>query len=146
MIGALILRLFTGEAAIYLARLRKVALVYALMGVFALAALLYLVGAVHAWFALRYGPVATSIGFALVCLAIVAVLYAVLTVVRRPPPVRAQDRMQRDIASIAGVAAMSNLPSILRGVRRRKSLVLVPVALAGAFGVWRALRGRRYDD
>lgn len=143
MLTQLITKLFTGEASIFIARLRSVAIVYALMGLFALATVGFLLNALHAWLSFHYGPVATSVGFAPVSLAVLVGLYVVLVTVRRPPRVRAQDRMQRDIASIASVAAVSNIPLLFTSVRRRKSLLLVPVAAAGLFGLWRSLRGMR---
>ena len=143
MLTQLVTKLFTGEASVFIARMRSVAIVYALIAVFALSTVGFLLNALHAWLALRHGPVTASVVFALVSLVIVAILYVVLVMVRRPPRVRAQDRMQRDIASIAGIAAVSNLPLLFTSVRRRKSLLLVPVAAAGLFGLWRSLRAMR---
>ena len=51
--------------------------------------------------------------------------------------------------AIAGVAAVSNLPLILGTVKRKKSLLILPVVAAGGWGVWRAIaaykRDGRYD-
>ncbi len=51
--------------------------------------------------------------------------------------------MQRDVASIASVAAMSNMPLIFRSLRRRKSLLVVPVAAASVWGVYRVFQNWR---
>lgn len=139
----LISKLLTGEASIYFARLRAVATIYAIMGVVALAMLFFLLLALFVWIAHSAGVVATAIGFAVVCLVVLIGLYVFLTMARRPPRQRAADRMQRDVASFASVAALSNLPLLFRSVRRRKSLLLVPVAAASAWGVFRAFQARR---
>ena len=143
MIGPLITKLLTGEASIYLARLRTAMTIYIIMALLALAAVGFLLNALFTWLAERFGHVQTSIGFGVVCLLGVAVMYVLLVIARRPPQQRARDRVQRDVASIASVAAISNMPSIFRLVRRRKSILLVPIGLASLWGLFTALRGYR---
>lgn len=143
MLAALVTKIFTGEAGIYFARLRTVALIYALMGIVALALFAFLFGALHIWLASIYGSLATTLGFAAVCLVLLIGLYIALLMARRPPKDRASDRLQRDIASVASVAAITNMPLILRQVRLRKSLLLIPVAAVGALAAIRALGALR---
>lgn len=145
MLLQIVTKLFTGEAGIFLGRLQRVAALYAAMAVFALAAFGFLLGALFTWLSERYGPVGTAIGFALFCIAVVLALFVALVAARRPPKVRAGDRLQRDVASIASVAALTNFPLILSSVRRRKGLLLVPVAGVGLWGILRAFRTRRDD-
>ncbi|WP_019997831.1 hypothetical protein [Aureimonas ureilytica] len=143
MLGQLITKVFTGEASIYIARLRTALALYIVMAILGISAFGFLVNALFTWLAFRYGHVQTSIGFGLVCLIGVAIMYVVLLVVGRRPRQRARDRVQRDVASIASVAAVSNLPLIFAMVRKRKALLLLPVGLASFWGLFMALRGYR---
>ncbi len=143
MVFQLITRLFTGEASIYFARMRTLATIYLIMAVVALAMLFFLLLALFIWIAQSAGALATALGFAAACLVILIGVYIVLVVARRPPRQRAADRMQRDVASIASVAAVSNIPLLFRSIRRRKSLMLVPVAGVAAFGIFRLILGLR---
>ncbi len=146
MLTQLVTKIFTGEASIYIARLRTALAIYAVMAILGLATAGFLLNALFTWFALRYGHIQTSIGFAAVCLVGIAVMYVVLLIVGRPPRQRARDRMQRDIASVASVAAISNVPLIFATVRKRKALLLLPVGLASFWGLFVALRGLRDRD
>ena len=143
MLLQLVTKLFTGEAGILLGRLQRLAVLYAAIAVFALATLGFLIGALFAWLSGLFGPVATALGFALVCLLVVVALFVAVSAARQRPTVRTSDRLQRDVASIAGVAAITNFPTILRRVRKRKVLLLVPVAGASLWGILRAFRTRR---
>jgi len=143
MIGQLITKLFTGEISIYIARLRTAFAIYAAMAILAVAMIGFLIGALFVWLAHRFGTVQTSIGFAVACLVAILVMYALLLVARRPPRQRVADRMQRDVASIASIAAVSNLPLIFASVRRRKSLMMLPVAGLAVWGLFKGLRGFR---
>jgi len=146
MLGQLITKVFTGEASIYIARLRTALAVYIVMALLGLGALAFLLNALFTWLAFRYGHVQTSIGFGIACLVGLAIMYGVLLAVRRPPRQMARDRIQRDVASIASVAAVSNLPLFFRLLRRRKGLLLLPVGLASVWGLFMALRGYRDRD
>ncbi|WP_294645246.1 hypothetical protein [uncultured Aureimonas sp.] len=143
MVFQLISRLVTGEASIYFARLRTIATIYVVMGIFALAMLFFLLLALFAWIAHSIGVVATALIFAAACLVILIGVYIFLTIARRPPRQRAANRVQRDVASIASVAAVSNMPLIFRSLRRRKSLLVVPVAAASAWGLFRVFQNWR---
>lgn len=143
MVFQLISRMFTGEASIYFARMRTLATLYAIMAVLALAMLFFLLLALFVWIAQSAGVLATAIGFAVGCLVILIGVYIFLSIARRPPRQRAADRMQRDMASIASIAAVSNMPLLFRSLRRRKSLLLVPVAAASAWGLFRVVQGVR---
>ncbi|WP_156369317.1 hypothetical protein [Aureimonas sp. Leaf324] len=143
MVFQLISGLVTGEASIYLARLRTIATIYVVMGIVALAMLFFLLLALFAWIAHSIGVVATALIFAAVCLVALIGVYIFLTIARRPARQRAASRVQRDVASIASVAAMSNMPLIFRSLRRRKSLLVVPVAAASVWGVYRVFQNWR---
>lgn len=143
MLTQLITKLFTGEAGIFIARMRVVALIYAVMVVVGMAMLGFLLAALFIWLASIYGTFATALGFAAFCLVAIVILYILLIFARRPPKQRASDRLQRDVASIASIAAISNLPMLIRSFGRDKRLILVPIAAAGIYGATRVILGFR---
>lgn len=144
MLTQLLTKIFTGEAGVYVARMRAVISIYAAMGVIAVGLVGFLLLALFFWLSAWIGPVMTALAFAFVCLLLLIGAYVALVMARRPPKQRASDRLQRDIASVATVAAMSNLPWFFRSARRHKGLILVPVALAGAWGIVRSVRNTRW--
>ena len=144
MLGQLVTKVFTGEAGVFFARMRRVALIAAIAAFFALAMVGFLVGAAFVWVADAYGSLAASLIFAGLCFALLAISIVALIIAKRPPKQRASDRLQRDIASIASVAALTNAPAIFRSVRRRRSLLLVPLGGGLLFAVLRAINAWRY--
>ncbi|MBO0904857.1 hypothetical protein [Jiella sonneratiae] len=139
MIWQLVAKLVTGEAGVYVARLRRLVVLYLVMAVLAILMVAYLMTALYVWIASLYGPLAAALGFAGVFFVLILLTYVAIVIVRRPPRKRADDRLQRDIASIAGVAALSNAPLLFQSARRNKKLLLVPVAGAVGWAVWRAV-------
>lgn len=139
----LISKLISGEADLFLARVRRLAVLYAAIALLALSMAGFLLGALFGALAEEFGAVETALGFAAVCFVLLVLAYGLLLRARRPRPGRTEDRLQRDIASIAGVAALSNAPLLLASLGKRKSLLLVPVAVLGAWGLWRAFRASR---
>ncbi|WP_102958785.1 hypothetical protein [Mangrovicella endophytica] len=144
MLTQLVTKLIAGEAGVFFARMRRVMALYAVMAAFALAMIGFLLAALYIFLEQRYGSLPTALGFAGGSFLLVILFWIMAVIARRPPHKRADDRLQRDIASIASVAALSHAPELFRTARRHKSLMLVPVAAAGAFGVWRLVTGRRY--
>lgn len=145
MILALITRLFTGEAGIYFARLRRMAGLYALMALFALGMVIFLLTALFIWLAQIFGSLPTALGFAAAFLLLLLATYLLTLLGQRKPADRDEDRLQRDIASIAGVAALANAPQLVRAVRSKRGLIAVPVIAASFYGLYRvilAMRGR----
>lgn len=143
MLLQLITRLITGEAGTYLARMRRLAGLYAVMAVFGLLTAVFLIGSLFIFLAEIFGGLATALGFAGAFFLVFVVFWIMTIMVRRTPSRRADDRLQRDVASIAGVAALSNAPLLLRSVRRNKMLLLLPVAGATGFVIWRAISNYR---
>ncbi|HEX2019502.1 MAG TPA: hypothetical protein VGO17_11230 [Aurantimonas sp.] len=144
MLFALVTRLITGEAGIYVARMRRLAALYAIMALFGLMAAAFVFSAFYILLANEVGSLAASLSFAAVFLVLCGVTWILALMARRPPTRRADDRLQRDVASIAGVAALTNAPLLFNSVRRRKSLLLLPVAGAAGFAIWRAISRYRY--
>ncbi|MBP0614380.1 hypothetical protein [Jiella mangrovi] len=146
MVWQLVAKLVTGEAGVYIARLRKLVILYIVMAVFALLMVTYLISALYIWVASIYGPLATSLFFAGGFLVLIILTWIATIIVRRPARKRADDRLQRDIASIAGVAALSNAPLLFQSARRNKKLLFVPVAGAVGWAVWRAVSAFQTRD
>jgi len=144
MLGQLVAKVFTGEAGVFFARMRRVALIAAIAAIFALATLGFLLGAVYVWVADAYGSFAASLIFAGISFVFLVISIVAMMIAKRPPKERASDRLQRDITSIAGVAALTNAPAIFRSVRRRRSLLLIPVGGGVLYVVLRAINGWRY--
>lgn len=146
MLGPLIAKLLTGEAGIFIARMKRIAMLYAFMGVAALFLVIFLLIAAWLWAAQSVGALAAALYFALGFLVVIILLYVGVLIAGRAPKERASDRLQRDVASIAGVAAMTNIPLILRSVRRRKALIVLPVAGMAVWAGLRAFASRRNLD
>ena len=143
MIFALITRLFQGEAGIFLARLKRLVGLYIMLGVFSLLLLIFLIITLFIWSSQHYGSLNTALGFSAGALVLVLLTFVMTLLAKRKPQTRADDRLQRDIASIAGVTALTNAPQIMRAVRRQKKLLLVPIAGMGFFGLYKILTNRR---
>ena len=143
MVWQLVAKLVTGEAGVYFARIRTLLVLYVVMAVFGLLTLVYLISALYVWVASIYGPLWTSLIFAGAFFLLVVLTWIATIIVRRPKRKRADDRLQRDIASIAGVAALSNMPLLFQSARRNKKLLVVPVAGAVGFALWRAFTSYR---
>lgn len=139
----LISRLITGEAGIYIARMRRIAGLYAIMAFFGLLTVGFVFSALYILLAHEVGSLAASLIFAGIFLTLCLVTWILASMAQRPPSRRADDRLQRDVASIAGVAALTNAPLLFRSIRRRKSLLLVPVVGATGFAIWRAISSYR---
>ena len=63
MVFALITRLFTGEAGVFLARLKRLVGLYVMLGIFGLLLLIFLMIALFSWSAQYYGSLNTALGF-----------------------------------------------------------------------------------
>ncbi|MCM2503286.1 hypothetical protein NDN16_06295 [Aureimonas altamirensis] len=143
MLGQFLAKVVTGEAGIFIARLRQMAVIYVLMAIVALFLLLFLLIAAFLWLAQGVGALPAALYFCGGLALLLVVLYVVLLVVGRTPKERASDRLQRDVASFASVAAVSNLPLILHSVKRRKGLLIIPVVGAALWAGLRAFSSRR---
>ncbi|RFC66278.1 hypothetical protein DYI37_02170 [Fulvimarina endophytica] len=112
------------------------------MAIFAILLLAFLITALFVYVAAQIGALNAALIASGLCLGIIIILWITTIIVGRNPEKRAQDRMSRDIASIAGTAALANVPKMFAMARKRKVAALATsvVAVVG-FGLWRALRG-----
>ncbi|MEX6506269.1 hypothetical protein [Jiella sp. M17.18] len=141
MVWQLVAKLLTGEAGVYIARMRRLVVLYAALTVFLLMMLGFLTGALFIYIAGFFGDLYTALLFAAVCFFLILVTWILTIVVRRPLRKRADDRLQRDIAAIAGTAALTNAPLIFESMKKRKGLLILPVLAAVGYGAWRAVSG-----
>jgi hypothetical protein len=140
---ALITRLLTGEAGIYFARLRTVAAWYAMMGVFGLVTAIFVLVALFSWVASHLGTLAAALVFAGAFLLLTLLAFALARAAGRPPRTGREDRLQRDIASIAGVTALGYAPQLGRLARQKRGLLIIPAVAAGFFGLYKGIAALR---
>ena len=111
----------TGEAGLYFARLKNMAVWYAAMGVFALVAVIFLLIALFSWVAVHLGSIAAALIFAGVFLVLGIIAFVMARVSARPPRREPGDnRLERDIASIAGVTATVSQNSMFQNSSERR--------------------------
>ncbi|WP_152046095.1 phage holin family protein [Aureimonas psammosilenae] len=140
---ALITRLLTGEAGLYFTRLKNMVVWYAIMGVFLLVMAIFLLIALYSWIAGAVGPILAALIFAGAFLVLSLVAFLLGRISGQPPRNKDEDRLQRDIASIAGVTAMANAPQLMRLMQRKRGFIIVPAAIAGFFGLYKAIAALR---
>ena len=143
MILALVSKIFAGEAGVFFARLKRLMALYVLLAILLLVLAIFVMIALFIWSAQNFGALPTALGFCGGSLVLVLIAVAMILMAKRRPSTRVDDRLQRDIASIAGVTALTNAPQIMRAVRRQKKLLLVPIAGMGFFGLYKLLANRR---
>lgn len=143
MLLTLVSKIFAGEAGVFLARLKRVVALYVLLAILLLILAIFVIVALFIWSSQHFGALPTALGFCGGSLVLVLLTFAMIMMAKRRPSTRADDRLQRDIASIAGVTALTNAPQIIRAFRRNRSLIAVPVALGGLYGLYRLISGIR---
>ena len=109
------------------------------MAIFAILMIVFLIIALFILLAQAIGPLPAAFAFVGFFFALIVLTYILVVISRRPPSKRADDRLQRDIASIAGVTALSNAPLLFGMVRKRKSLLLIPVIGGAGLAIWRSI-------
>ncbi|MER0237901.1 hypothetical protein ABRA89_07145 [Fulvimarina sp. MAC8] len=138
----LVAKIFQGELGTYIARYKRLVTLYAIMSVFILLLLAFLLTALFVFVAAQIGALNAALIASGLCLAIILAIWLMTIKVRRKPEKRVQDRMKRDIASVAGTTALANLPKIFAMARKRKAAaIMTPIVAIVGFSVWRMLQG-----
>ncbi|MDX8479385.1 hypothetical protein RFN28_12975 [Mesorhizobium sp. VK24D] len=135
-LGSLISALASGEAMAAVRRARTTAILYGIAGILALCGVGFLVGAAYIWFAARYGPLATSLGFGAGFLVLAALL---LLIDRLTTGMRARRRARRrkaDMTAVGVAAALALLPALARS-KGGLGAVAAPVLALVAYAIYR---------
>jgi ABC-type uncharacterized transport system permease subunit len=146
MLASLIASFASGEVMNVVRRAKSAAIAYLLASVFALVGIGFLIGALFTWAARRFGTIEAAIGFGVAFFLIAIVVLLVHSIASRSRARRTR-RRSVDLATVAGVAAVSVLPVLLKS---RAGLVAPLVALA-AYAIYRENRkdkpgGDKRDD
>lgn len=136
MLGSLIAGFLSGEAFDVARRARRAAVVYLLAGILALVGLGFLVGAGYIAVSRRVGPLDAALwfggGFLLVAVIVAGVHFAVARGRRRA----AARKRNTDMAAIAGAAALTVLPSLLRS-KAGLGVIAGPALAILAYAIYR---------
>jgi len=115
MLGSLIAAFVSGEALDVARRARRTGIVYLCAGIVGLAGFGFLVGAAYLAAVRRFGAIEAAIGFGLAFLLIALLILGIHALATSMRVRRSASRRTVDMATIAGAAAVSLLPSLLRG-------------------------------
>jgi len=143
MLGSLIATILSGEAADAVRRARSAAIAYAVAGLLGLVGIGFLVGAGFVAAAQRFGTIEAALAFGFAFLVVAGGIVAIHSLTRKRRRKEATSRRTADIATIAGVAAVSLLPTLLRGKSAIGTIVLGALGIV-AYGIYR--ENRRKDD
>jgi hypothetical protein len=132
MLASLIATFLSGEALDAVRRARATAIIYVVVAMLALTGIGFLIGAAYIAIARRYGNFEAALAFGI---AFILIAVLVLLVRRIAMSIRRSRRKRRavDLATIAGTAAVTALPLLLRS---RAGLIAPLIALA-AYVIYR---------
>lgn len=145
MLGTLIATLLSGEAASSMRRARKAFVAYLFAAVLAAVGLGFLIGAGYMAAARRLGPIEAALVFGGCFLFIAILIVGIHAYVARRQARIAAERRASDLAAVAGMAAVTALPGVLRG-KAAWGGVGVAAAAAVAYGVYREYLRRKERD
>lgn len=131
MLARLFALLATDEAAVIKRRVKAAVVTYALVGAAALLALVFLIIAGYLAAAVRWGAIASAIGFAVGFLLLALLVYIVYRVVSGAQRRAQQRKRAADASMMAGASAMAMLPALLS---KRGGMATALMALAGIAG------------
>lgn len=117
-------------------RARRAMIAYVLAGLAGLVGIGFLVAAAYIAAAERFGAVETAVGFGIGFLLVAGLIFGIYGLSARRRSRRAANRRSLDIASIVAAAAVSLLPSLLRG-RAGIAAVVWPVLAVLAYAIYR---------
>jgi protein-S-isoprenylcysteine O-methyltransferase Ste14 len=132
MLASLIAAFASGEAMDAVRRAKVTAIAYLAAAVFGLCGLGFLIGAGYIVAARRFGTVEAAVGFGAGFLLIAIVILAVRSLAARSRARRAR-RRGADLATIAGVAAVSVLPALLKS----RAGIIAPIVALAAYAIYR---------
>jgi EamA domain-containing membrane protein RarD len=134
MLASLIAAFVSGEAANAARRAKGAVIAYVVVAILALTGIGFLVGAAYVVAARRFGSVEAAIGFG-VAFILIALLILLVRKIAASMRARRSRRRAVDIATIAGAAAVSALPLLLR--KGGASGLVVPLIAIAAYAIYR---------
>ena len=135
MLASLIAGFASGEVMNAVRRAKSAAIAYLLAFAFALVGIGFLIAALFTWVARHFGTIEAAIGFG-VAFFLIAMMILLLHAIASRSRARRTRRQGVDLATVAGVAAVSVLPVLLKS---RAGLAAPLVALA-AYAIYRENR------
>jgi hypothetical protein len=141
MLAPLIAGFASGEVMNAVRRAKSAAIAYLLAFAFALVGAGFLIAALFTWVARHFGTIEAAIGFG-VAFCLIAIVILLAHSIASRSRARRTRRQGVDLATVAGVAAVSVLPVLLKS---RVGLAAPLVALA-AYAIYRENRRPPSDD
>jgi hypothetical protein len=137
MLASLIGAFVSGEALDAVQRAKAAAIAYVLAGLFFLTGVGFVVGAGYIAAAREFGSITAAVAFGVGFLLLAAIILAVRSILSST---RRRRNRQRgvDLATIAGVAAVTGLPLLVK--RGGVVALLAPVAALAAYAIYRETR------
>ncbi|MBX3579674.1 MAG: hypothetical protein KF723_20920 [Rhizobiaceae bacterium] len=135
MLGPLIAAVASGEFFGAIRRARGAVVAYLFAVIFGLTGLGFLIGAAYTLAARRWGSVEASLGFGVGFILLAGLVMAAHAIGRRRRATLAAKQRSVDVATVAGAAAVTLLPVLMRA--KGGLGVLLPVIAAAAYAVYR---------
>lgn len=144
MLGPLLAAFVSGETGLAIQRAKRAAIAYAVAGVFALVAVIFLMLAGYHYAARALGPIAAALWIAGGFL-VIAVLVVVIHQFRAAAIAKqAARKRQTDAVTLGTTAALAALPSLLRSRKGATAAFIGPIGLAVAYALYK--RRKDADD
>jgi uncharacterized membrane protein YidH (DUF202 family) len=141
MLASLIAGFASGEIMNAVRRAKSAAIAYLLAFAFALVGIGFFIGALFTWVARRFGTIEAALAFGVVFFLAAGMIVLIHSIASRSRARRTR-RKGVDLATVAGVAAVSVLPVLLKS---RAGLAAPLVALA-AYAIYRENRKPPSND
>ncbi|MBZ9884570.1 hypothetical protein LB535_19665 [Mesorhizobium sp. CA10] len=133
---SLISALASGQAMAALHRARTAAILYGLAAIFALCGVGFLIGAAYIWLAVRYGPMATSLGFGIGFLVVAGLILAIHKLAAGMRSKRRARRRQADMTAAGVTAALALLPALAKS-KGGLGAIVAPALAVIAYAIYR---------
>ncbi|WP_224545615.1 phage holin family protein [Mesorhizobium sp. CA16] len=133
---SLISALASGEAMAALHRARTAAILYGLAAIFAVCGVGFLIGAAYIWLAVRYGPMATSLGFGIGFLVVAGLILVTHKLAAGMRSKRRARRRQADMTAAGVTAALALLPALAKS-KGGLGAVVAPALAVVAYAIYR---------
>lgn len=133
---SLIAGLASGETVAAIHRARAAAIAYLLAGLAGLCGIGFLIGAGYIATARRFGPLEAALGFGVGFLILGGVVLLVFKLTAGRRAVKQATRRKTDMTAVGVTAALSVLPTLLRG-KGGLAALLTPALAAAAYAIYR---------